>query len=298
MRSLRSLASRICGTNSSRRSSLAAHPRQSVVFSPSTRVADGDRRLRHRALLVEIRHRALNQRVPFQRDMILLHRCVHPCMHPRSPRRLLTRARTLTPRRGRSQCHGRSVHVLHVVIPATKLKSHCCSLAMIRTVITTRMTRPHWCLPCTVVARAVVRARNHIRGGTIELSHAPAMKRTPPTSPFGSIALPTVPLSTPTPAHPQTQPYPRFNPFPLHSSSKHQLLSQDWISGASEESTPSITNSSSSSPSRSPSLNPAEPLSSTRLIPLGLMSMERVTHQYIILTISTWSTGTHTRLIK
>ena len=156
MRSLRSLPSRICGTNSSRHSSLAAHPRQSVVFSPSTRVADGDRRLRHQALLVKIRHRALNQRVPLQRDMILLHRRVYPCMHPRSPRRLLTRARTLTPRRGRTQYHCRSVHVLHVlhvVISATKLKSHCCSLAMIRTVITTRMTRPHWCLPCTGVAR-------------------------------------------------------------------------------------------------------------------------------------------------
>ena len=73
------------------------------------------------------------------------------------------------------------------------------------------------------------------------------------------------------------------------------LLSQDSISGAS---TPSITNSSSSSPSWNPSLNPAEPLSSTRLVPLGSMSMERVTHQHIILTISTWSTGTHTRLIK
>jgi len=74
MRCLRSLPmrmiSRICGTNSRRRSRLAADPRQSVVFSPSTRVADGDRRLRHQALLVEIRHRALNQRVPLQRDMI------------------------------------------------------------------------------------------------------------------------------------------------------------------------------------------------------------------------------------
>jgi hypothetical protein len=53
-----------------------------------------------------------------------------------------------------------------------------------RTVIMTRMTRPHWCLPCTGVARAVVRARNHIRRGTIELSHAPSVKRTPPTLSF------------------------------------------------------------------------------------------------------------------
>jgi len=58
------MISRIRGTNSSRRSRLAAHPGQSVVFSPSTRVADGDYCLRHQALLVEIRHRALNQRVP------------------------------------------------------------------------------------------------------------------------------------------------------------------------------------------------------------------------------------------
>ena len=113
-------------------------------------------------------------------------------------------------------------------------------------------------------------SRNHIRGGTIELSHAPAVKRTPPTSPFGRPALPTVPLSPPTPpAYSQAPPGPRFNSFLPHSSSKHQHLSQDWISGASEESTPSITNSSSSSPSRSPSLSSAEQLSPTQLIPLG-----------------------------
>ena len=57
---------------------------------------------------------------------------------------------------------------------------------------------------------------------------------------------------------------------PPHSSSKHQHLSQDWISGASEKSTPSITDSSSSSPSRSPSLSPAEPSFPTRLIPPGV----------------------------
>jgi hypothetical protein len=50
-------------------------------------------------------------------------------------------------------------------------------------------------------------SRNHIRGGIIELSHGPAVKRTPPTSPFGSPALPTVPLSTLTPpAHSQAPP--------------------------------------------------------------------------------------------
>ncbi len=97
------------------------------------------------------------------------------------------------------------------------------------------------------------------------------MKRTPLTSPFGIPALPTVPLSTPIPpAHSRAPPYPRFNSFPPHSSSKHQLLSQDWISGASDESTPSITNSTLSSPSQSLSLSPAEPLFPTRLMPPGV----------------------------
>ena len=91
------------------------------------------------------------------RDIILPHRCVHPRVRPRFPRRLLTHAQTLTPRRGRTQCHGRSLRVLHVVLPATKQKSHCCSLTMTRTVITTRMTRSHWCLPYAGVTRAVVR---------------------------------------------------------------------------------------------------------------------------------------------
>jgi hypothetical protein len=131
--------------------------RQLVVFSPNTRVADGDRRLRHQALLVDIRHRALNQRVPLQRDIILPHRCIHPGVHPQFPMHLLTRAQTLTPRRGRTQYHDRSLHVFHMVLPAIKLKSHCCSLTMIQTVIATRMTRSPWRLPYAGVARAVVR---------------------------------------------------------------------------------------------------------------------------------------------
>jgi hypothetical protein len=136
---------------------LTAHPRQSVVFLPGTRVADWNRRLRHQALLVEIRHWALNQRVPLQRAMISPHPRVHPGSHPRFPGRLLTRGQTPNLCRGRTQYHGRSLHVLHVVLPATKLKSHCCSLIMIRTVITTRMTRSPWYLPCAGVARAVAR---------------------------------------------------------------------------------------------------------------------------------------------
>ena len=113
-------------------------------------------------------------------------------------------------------------------------------------------------------------SRNHTRGGTIELSHAPGVKRTPPASPFGSPVLSTVPLSAPTSAHPQPPPYPRFNSFPPHSPPKQQLLTQDWVPGASEESTPSISNSSSSSPSRSPSLSPTELVSPTRLTPSAM----------------------------
>ena len=112
-------------------------------------------------------------------------------------------------------------------------------------------------------------SRNHTRGGTIELSHAPGVKRTPPTSPFNSpVALPLpLPLSAPTSARPQAQPLTRFHSFPPHSSPKSQLQIQDSY----EEGTPSITSSSSSrSPSPSPSLSPAEPVSPTRLMPPGL----------------------------
>jgi hypothetical protein len=116
-------------------------------------------------------------------------------------------------------------------------------------------------------------SRNHTRGGTIELSHAPGVKRTPPTSPFNSPAPLPEPLSAPTSARPQILPYARFNSFPPHSSSKQQQLhTQDSY----EEGTPSITSSSSSrSPSPSPSLSPAEPVSPTRLLPPGLETDEK-----------------------
>jgi hypothetical protein len=114
-------------------------------------------------------------------------------------------------------------------------------------------------------------SRNHARGGTIELSHAPAVKRTPPTSPFNSPAPLPLPLSAPTSAHPQAQPMVRFNSFPPHSSPKRQLQPQTQTPDSYEEGTPSITSSSSSrSPSPSPSLSPAEPMSPTRLLPPGL----------------------------
>ena len=114
-------------------------------------------------------------------------------------------------------------------------------------------------------------SRNHTRGGTIELSHAPGVKRTPPTSPFNSPAALPLPLSAPTSAHPQAQPMVRFNSFPPHSSPKRQLQTQTQTPDSYEEGTPSITSSSSSrSPSPSPSLSPAEPVSPTRLLPPGL----------------------------
>jgi hypothetical protein len=92
-------------------------------------------------------------------------------------------------------------------------------------------------------------SRNHTRGGTIVLSHAPGVKRTPPTSPSAGpalSALPFLPLSaSTTSALPQPQPHACF-----------------------DSSTPSITSSSlSRSPSTSPSLSPAEPVSPTRVMP-------------------------------
>jgi len=58
-------------------------------------------------------------------------------------------------------------------------------------------------------------SRKHIRGGTIELSHGPAVKRTPPTSPFGSPAFPTVPLFHCLPLPHTTSPFPGFALLPL-----------------------------------------------------------------------------------
>jgi hypothetical protein len=114
-------------------------------------------------------------------------------------------------------------------------------------------------------------SRNHTRGGTIELSHAPGVRRTPPTSPFNSPGSLPLPLSAPTSVHPQAQPMVRFNSFPPHSSSKRQLQTQTQTPDSYEEGTPSTTSSSSSrSPSPSPSLSPAEPVSPTRLLPPGL----------------------------
>ena len=111
-------------------------------------------------------------------------------------------------------------------------------------------------------------SRNHSRGGIIELSHAPGVKRTPPTSPFDSPVLSSIPLSAcaPASAHPPAPLIARFNSFPPHSSPKQHLPAPDWVPSASEESTPSITSSSSSrSPSPSLDLSPVESLAPTRL---------------------------------
>ena len=75
-------------------------------------------------------------------------------------------------------------------------------------------------------------------------------------------------------------PYPT-SPFPGSALSPLQLIPTPFLIeastllpgldlGCSEESTPSITHSSSSSPSRSPSLSTAEPLSPTRPMPPGV----------------------------
>ena len=110
-------------------------------------------------------------------------------------------------------------------------------------------------------------SRNHTRGGAIELSHAPGVKRTPPTSPFGSPELPFASLSTPPLSRPQPQSPARCHSFPPHSSPKPHNQPQSWVMGGSEESTPSITSSSSSrSSSPTPSSSPAEPMLVTRLV--------------------------------
>ncbi|KAH8991584.1 putative phosphatase regulatory subunit-domain-containing protein [Lactarius akahatsu] len=102
-------------------------------------------------------------------------------------------------------------------------------------------------------------SRNHTRGGAFELSQAPGVKRTPPTSPFGSPELPFATLSTAPLTRPQPPSPARCHSFPPHSSPKQHHQAQGWVVGGSEESTPSVTSSSSSrSSSPTPSLSPAE----------------------------------------
>jgi hypothetical protein len=110
-------------------------------------------------------------------------------------------------------------------------------------------------------------SRNHTRGGAIELSEAPGVKRTPPTSPFGSPEIPFAQLPTPPLSRSRPQSPGRCHSFPPHSSPKQQHhQAQSWVPGGSEESTPSITSSSSSrSSSPTPSSSPAEPVAVARL---------------------------------
>ncbi|KAH9057045.1 putative phosphatase regulatory subunit-domain-containing protein [Lactarius deliciosus] len=104
-------------------------------------------------------------------------------------------------------------------------------------------------------------SRNHTRGGAFELTHAPGVKRTPPTSPFGSPEIPFATLSTAPLTRPQPPSPARCHSFPPHSSPKQHHQAQGWVVGQSEDSTPSITSSSSSrSSSPTPSLSPAEPV--------------------------------------
>jgi len=144
------MISRICGTNSSRHSSLAGssetvggilaqHSRR-LWGLPSPTPSPPPRRDPTPSFKSE---GSLAARYDFP------HRCVHPGA--------FSLAHTHLPLIAGERSAIASLHVLLVVLPATKLKSHCCSLTMIRTVITTRMTRSPWYLPCAGVARAVAR---------------------------------------------------------------------------------------------------------------------------------------------
>jgi hypothetical protein len=169
------------------------------------------------APLVEIRHRALNQRVPLQRDMILPHRCVHPGVHPQFPRSLLTRGQTLNPS-SRSN-----------LAPWPQSPRVACGSPRDESEISLLFPdhdpdRDHDSDDAITLVPSLRRSssrcgsRNHIRGGTIELSHAPAVKRTPPTSPFGSPALPIARYHCLPLPH---QPIPRRCPTPASTHSHH-----------------------------------------------------------------------------
>jgi hypothetical protein len=165
---------------------------------------------------------------------------------PPAVHQTLSPARTLTPLHDRTRCRGRSFRLrASPVHPPTTAAAEVSSFfpdSDSDDPITPVLSLPSRGGPCS-------HSRNHTRGGTIVLSHAPGVKRTPPTSPFAGpalSALPFLPLSASTSALPQPQPHAYF-----------------------DSSTPSITSSSSlsRSPSTSPSLSPAEPVLPTRLMP-------------------------------
>lgn len=120
--------------------------------------------------------------------------------------------------------------------------------------------------PSLLRSRSSSGSRNHTRGGAIELTHAPGVKRTPPASPFGTPELSFAPLSVTPLSRPQPPSPARCHSFPPHSSPRQHHQAQSWVMGGSEENTPSITSSSSSrSSSPSPSSSPAEAMVVTRL---------------------------------
>ena len=65
-------------------------------------------------------------------------------------------------------------------------------------------------------------SRNHTRGGTIVLSHAPGVKRTPPTSPSADPALPAFPFLPPSAS---TSPLPQPQPHACSDSSTLSITS-------------------------------------------------------------------------
>ena len=128
----------------------------------------------------------------------------------------------------------------------------------------------------------ILASPGHVGGGALNFhTHLESSVPHRP-SPFGSPGLSTVPLSALASAHPQA---PALPPF--------QLIPTPSVAGASEESTPSITNSSSSSPSRSPSLSPTKLLSPTPGMDVDEKSDSPMHH--LDYSMTTWSTGRKTR---
>lgn len=166
---------------------------------------------------------------------------------PPAVHQTLSPARTLTPLCDRTRCRGRSFRLC--VSPELSPTTAAGEAPFFPDSDSDDPITPVPSLPSC--GGSCSHSRNHTRGGTIVLSHAPGVKRTPPTSPFAGpalSALPFLPLSAPTSALPQPRPQACF-----------------------DSSTPSITSSSlSRSPSTSstsPSLSPAEPVSPTRFMP-------------------------------
>jgi carbohydrate/starch-binding protein with CBM21 domain len=149
-------------------------------------------------------------------------------------------ARTLAPLRGRTRCRSRTLrHCTPPAVPtATAAQAEVSSL--FPDCDSDDPIIPVPSLPSC--SGSCSGSRNHTRGGSMVLSHAPGVKRT-------SLTLP----SAPTPALHETKP---FDSFPPHSSPMRPPQTPD--SCENSEGTPSMTNSSSCRfPSRSPTLIPS-----------------------------------------